>query len=119
MRVRLLVVLLAFVAMAAIPSEAMLADDVGSVVGQVASCVEPSGLMRDGAGRTAATECADLLASPPVPALVAIVPVVALALVGLALGARTRRAAARGQAWRLGDAVVRCGVPWRAPPAVI
>jgi hypothetical protein len=52
MRTRLGLALLALLAIVVLPSEAVMAEQAGSVVDQVSSCRAPSGLLRNDAGAT-------------------------------------------------------------------
>lgn len=120
MRIRLVVVLLALVAMTAVPPESVLAESVGSVVGQVASCVEPGAVLRDAGARDEAGDCADGFAprSTP-PLLVAAVLLLLVALVTRAVGRRRGRATLSASSWRLTDAASGATAPWRAPPSPV
>lgn len=117
MRTRLLVVLLALVAMTAVPPESVLAESVGSVVGQVASCVEPGAVLRDAGVRDGSPGCADDLAKRVTPPVVAVLAALVLAtLVARWAAARRDRAPLSSQRWRLVDAAAGASAPWRAPP---
>jgi hypothetical protein len=120
MRTRLLVVLLALVVMTVVPPESVLAESVGSVVGQVASCVEPGAVLRDIGTRDEATDCADGFAPRSVPPLlVAALLVLLAALVARPARARRGHAWLSASRWRLADAASGAVAPWRAPPSPV
>lgn len=120
MRTRLIVVLLTLVVMTVVPPESVLAESVGSVVGQVASCVEPGAVLRDVGSRDEATDCADGFAPRSAPPLL-IAALVALVAVFVARPDRSRRgrAALSASRWRLADAASGATAPWRAPPSPV
>lgn len=117
MRLRLVLALVALLAMVAIPAEALRQERVGSAVDQVASCLEASASARDTLGHEAVNASCDPVQKPgPVmPALAA------LALLGLlVLAGRIRRGglttARTGEQWRLPDGGWRTTASWRGPP---
>jgi len=116
MRTRVLVVLVALVAMALAPSEAVLAESTGSVVGQVASCIEASGLARDLDDASAQGQCDAVPRIPPGSTLLPIAVLALATVLAASLRVRHRRPALSAQRWRLVDAVAGPGAPWRAPP---
>lgn len=114
MRVRVAMLMIALLAIIVLPSEATFAEQTGSVVDQVTSCLQPNGLARDLDSRTAAGEhCRDDVAAGP---LIAFLSLVAGLLAGLVPASRSRRSRLTADDWRLPDAVFRRGAPWRAPP---
>jgi len=117
MPVRVAVLLIALLAIVALPSEAMPTERTGSVVDQVTSCLQANGLARDVDARSAAGDhCRD---DVPVRPPVAVLAVVAALLAGLAPVARSRSSRRGADRWRLPDAVHRSGASWRAPPVAV
>jgi len=117
MRVRVLLVLVAMWTMAAVPPEAVLVRPAGSA-GQVASCVEPNGVLRETSERDHVEACADDAIGGPTGPLLGVVAVLVLAVALLVRSRHVRRtrpllSAAR---WRLADAVAGSVAPWRGPP---
>ena len=91
MRTRVLVVLLALVAMAVVPAESLMAESAGSVVGQVASCIEPSGLVRGAEDGVSGASCGDHLRAGTAPSVLAVTFLVGAALAVAASRSGRRR----------------------------
>ena len=114
MRVRFALVLIALLAIVAVPSEATLVEQSGSVVDQVTSCLQPNGLVREiGAVTPSGERCGD---DGPARAVLALLAVVALLSAGLLVRSRAHPVERVDERWRLPAAVARAGAAWRAPP---
>ena len=117
MRVRPVVLLIALLAIAVLPSESALVEQAGSVVDQVTSCTQPSGLARELGADTSA--CSHRVPSDLGLGVVAVLVAALGALGGAAPEQLTGRRARKGRGWRPTEALARAGAPRRGPPAVI
>ncbi len=115
MRARLAIVLVALFAIVAVPSEALLAEQAGSVVDQVTSCRQASGLVRDGAAEVSGGEHCR---SGDLALLAGFVAVLVAAGGALAVVPPSSRRRPQRR-WSLPVAVARAGAPWRAPPVPV
>jgi hypothetical protein len=113
MRVRLALLLFALVALVAVPSDASLTGSSGSIVDQVASCVEPNAVARDiRADPILGQSCRD---GAPLRVRVAVLLAV-LGLAGLLQGAAGRERRRADIGWRPSLVAPRTSAPGRAPP---
>jgi hypothetical protein len=115
-RVRLTVLLIALLAIVAVPSEAALLEQAGSVVDQVSSCTQPNGVVREPVGDADATGATTCTPGVPSGAAVGLVAVL-VALLGAGPPTQfTLRRARRAGRWRRTETLARAGTPWRGPP---